>query len=103
MSVEATVQSMIGALEFVLHTKVMSSGVEGNVAFIQKNVDYWHLMEILHWMDGPIIMQTDGQTGKIGKIVRAVTLVTIAIEKKVVVSWQLCAFVLFYEIYLCPD
>ena len=43
-------------------------------------------MEIVHWMDGPIIMQTDGQTGKIGKIVRAVTLVTIAIEKKVVVS-----------------
>ena len=99
MSVEATVQSMIGALEFVLHTKVMSSGVEGNVAFIQKNVDYWHPMETLHWMDGPIITQTDGQTGKIGKIVRVVTLVTIAIEKELVVSWQFCIFDRFQRIY----
>ena len=40
MSVEATAQSMIGAMEFVLHTKVMSPGGEGNEAFIQKNVDY---------------------------------------------------------------
>ena len=39
-SVEATAQSMIGAMEFVLHTKVMSSGDEENVAFIQENVDY---------------------------------------------------------------
>ena len=84
MNVEEIAQSTIGAMEFESHTKVPLLGSERNVEFIPKNADYWPLVQILKWMDGPITMQTDGLTGQIGRIV--LTLVTIATERKQAVS-----------------